>query len=113
MACVWSALVPMPSPDLLFEIDYTPSAPFSSLEALEPILAAAALDYSIAVIFHGPALSLLHGTDSPRWRQLIDFDLADLLTSTGIDGHDADGVRPINASEIEQLRKNARTILNL
>ena len=110
--------MPMHSPDLLFEIGYAPSAPFASLEALEPILAAAALDYSIAVIFHGPALGLLRGEESPRWRQLIDFDLAELLTSAGaddhrVDGHDAVGVRPIDAFEIEQLRKNARTILNL
>ncbi|MEM7053192.1 MAG: hypothetical protein AAF446_01460 [Pseudomonadota bacterium] len=100
--------------DLLFELGFAPNGRFASLEALEPILAAAALEFSIVVLFSGPAVSLLQGPESRRWRQLVDFDLAELVVSEWLDdGPDQLRLRLINASEAEQLRKNARTILIL
>lgn len=100
--------------DLLIEIDYAPDAAHASLEALEMILAAAALEFSVIVLLCGPAITFVQGPESRRWRQLIDFELARLVTTEPIaQWPDALPVRQIDAAVVEQMRENARNILIL
>lgn len=100
--------------DVLIEIDYAPETAFASLEALEIILAAAALEFSLVVLLHGPAMAFVQGPESRRWRQLIDFELARLVTTESLSHWpDALPVREIDAADVEQMRDNARNILTL
>ena len=101
-------------PDIVFEVGYLPQDAQASLEALEMILAAAALEMSLVVMFDINPSLWLAGPNSKRWRQLIDFGLAELLTTQAFDSQlDMLPVRRIEASEAQQIRANARTILVL
>lgn len=100
--------------DLLIEIDYAPDAAYASLEALEMILAAAALEFSVIVLLRGPAMKFVQGPESRRWRQLIDFELARLVTTEPVaQWPDALPVEQMDAAAVEQMRENARNILTL
>ena len=100
--------------DVLVEVGFEPSGPFANIEALEPILAAAALDYSVAVLLHAPALALLRGEEGRRWQQLVDFELAEILSTANPDEDlNSFAIRSVQPAEVEQLRSNARTILTL
>lgn len=100
--------------DVLIEIAYAPATEFAGLEALEIILAAAALELSPVVVLHGPAMAFAQGPESRRWRQLIDFELARLVTTESLTRWpDALPVQEVDADDVEQMRDNARNILTL
>lgn len=60
---------------ILFKIGFAPADP-DSREALELILAAAALELRTNVIFTGPGRAHLDPEHAPPWRQLVDHGLA-------------------------------------
>jgi len=89
-----------------------PSEP-ESREMLELVLAGATLDVELVVVFDGAGCGHLEPEAFAPWRQLVDFDLADLRA------HDAGtellpgGVRSIGASDLERLREDAQGVLRL
>lgn len=109
------------SPDLLFEIGHEPANDLDRLETLEPVLAAAALELDIDVLFFGSGVAHLSGDGAERWDQLIDFGLGRLWIEPA-DSRQARPVVPargdsVNESPemetVEQLRRRARKIVGL
>ncbi len=105
--------------DLLFEIVHGPVDDRDRLESLEPVLAAATLEFDIDVLFRGAGAGHLAGPGSERWCQVIDFDLGRLwLCPDAIDQNAVESVAVveagrIGADEVEQLRRRARKIVVL
>lgn len=91
----------------------SPSEP-GSREMLELVLAAAALEVGLAVVFRGPGVGHLEVEQFRSWRQLIDFGLAQVFVCAG----DRPGLRPVGVTEIghdefQQLCNRSDGVLRL
>ena len=99
---------------IVFDIRYLPQDTRANLEALEMILAAAALEIETAVVFRVDPAAWLQGQDGMRWRQLIDFGLAQLWTTVRDTQVTSDYPIPLaSAEQIAQFCSNAEAILVL
>ncbi|MEM1081179.1 MAG: DsrE family protein [Pseudomonadota bacterium] len=98
----------------VFIIGYQPRDDRSNLEALEMILAAAALEIDIAVVFTIEASAWLNEQGGARWRQLVDFDLAKLHQLRLESTHEVViPIATITPNEFAELREPADRVIVL
>lgn len=84
-----------------------------SREMLELILAGATLELALVVVFEGPGCAHLEPDDFAPWRQLIDFDLAELRARQPRSALMPSGVTAIDGDEFETLCRGAAGVLRL
>ena len=86
-----------------------------SNELLELVMAGASLEVPLLVIFSGAGRGHLCGTWSDRWRQLIDFDLAELVyqVDEGASFEPDIAVGGLDAAKIDCKCSQARGVLDL
>lgn len=85
----------------------------ASREMLELILAGATLELELVVVFEGAGCAHLEPEVFAPWRQLIDFDLAELRARQPRSALIPSGVTAIEADEFKQLCRNAAGVLRL
>lgn len=91
----------------------TPAEP-GSREMLELVLAAAALNIDLAVVFRGPGVAHLEVERFRSWRQLIDFGLAEVcVCADNRPGLLPGGVTEIGPEEFQQLCNRSVGVLTL
>ncbi|RFF27641.1 MULTISPECIES: hypothetical protein [unclassified Wenzhouxiangella] len=84
-----------------------------SREMLELVLAGATLELALVVVFEGPGCGHLEPDVFAPWRQLIDFDLAELRARQPRSALIPSGVTAIEADEFKQLCRDAAGVLRL
>ena len=89
-----------------------PSEP-DSREMLELVLAGATLEVNLVVVFEGPGLAHLEPDAIAPWRQLIDFDLAELRARRPASSLLPVGVSAIEDRHFEAMCRNAAGVLKL
>ncbi len=100
--------------DLLFEIAHEPAGDRDRLESLEPVLAAAALEFDVDVLFEGAGSGHLTGPNCERWNQLVDFGLGRLwLHPDDVEPGARVKAERIDGEKVGQLRRRARKIVRL
>lgn len=100
-------------PPWLIVISTAPADP-DSREMLELVLAGAALDCPLAVVFTGPGVDHLEPDRFRAWRQLIDFDLAPIhLAAAAHSILPPAGVELLDHSALAALCKSARGVMEL
>ncbi len=103
----------MPERPWLIVISTAPAEP-DSREMLELVLAGAALDCPLAVVFFGPGVAHLEPECFRPWRQLIDFDLARVyLASLDPSMLLPPGVEMLDQSGLAALQESARGVMEL
>lgn len=102
----------MPSEAWVIVVGVEPGEP-GSREMLELILAGATLELELVVVFEGPGCAHLEPDVFAPWRQLIDFDLAELRARQPRSALIPSGVTAIDADEFEQLCRDAAGVLKL
>ena len=106
----------MDSEAFLLKIGFAPGDP-DSREALELVLAAAALEVPAKVLFFGPGTAHLQPDHAPAWQQLIDHGLAGVFYAEG--DWPAASAPPrlaavaLDAAELATLEQEARQVLVL
>jgi hypothetical protein len=89
-----------------------PSEP-ESREMLELVLAGATLDVELVVVFDGAGCGHLEPDAFAPWRQLVDFDLADLRARAPGTELLPGGVTAIEDAAFDDLCRKARGVLRL
>ncbi|MDT8449796.1 MAG: hypothetical protein RQ847_06440 [Wenzhouxiangellaceae bacterium] len=105
--------VPAPGRGLLIEIAFAPDGPDDRTEALEFVLAAAALELDARVLFSGSGRVHLAGADARGWRQLVDFDLLELAAECPRESGLAIPVRQLDGAAARQWRGDAGCVVSL
>lgn len=82
-------------------------------EMLELILAGATLELNLVVVFQGPGCDHLEPEVFAPWRQLIDFNLAELRAHRSRSTLIPSGVTAIEMDEFERLCRDAAGVLRL
>ncbi|MGK7295320.1 MAG: hypothetical protein ACNS61_05720 [Candidatus Wenzhouxiangella sp. M2_3B_020] len=97
---------------LLIELGFAPQSDRAGIEALELVLAAAALGVPARVLFTGAGERHLTGPDARGWRQLTDFDLLPLYVSEPVLARDhAAPAKPLDTAGVLRLRAKSRLLL--
>ncbi|WP_376696914.1 hypothetical protein [Wenzhouxiangella sp. EGI_FJ10305] len=102
----------MPSEVWVIVVGVEPGEP-GSREMLELILAGASLELELAVVFEGPGCAHLEPDVFAPWRQLIDFELADLRARQPKSVLIPSGVTAIEEDEFGKLCRDAAGVLRL
>lgn len=84
-----------------------------SREMLELILAGATLELNLVVVFQGRGCAHLEPDVFAPWRQLIDFDLAEIRARRSRSALIPSGVTAIEEDELERLCRDAAGVLRL
>lgn len=93
-------------------IGVSPGEP-ESREMLELVLAGATLDLDLTVVFEGGGCEHLDPDTFGPWRQLIDFELAELRACRPRSALTPSGVTAIDNDEFEQICRDAAGVLSL
>lgn len=103
----------MPATDpWVIVVAVAPSEP-DSREMLELVLAGATLEVDMAVVFEGPGLAHLEPEAIGPWRQLIDFDLAEIRARQPASSLLPVGVSAIDDRQFRILCRDAAGVLKL
>jgi len=98
----------------LVEIAFAPVSPRQATETLEWLLAAAALEFDVRVLFSGAGVAHLVGERGRGWRQFTDFGLAELHVDGDAGTVPASvGARPLSAAGAVRLRGEAARVILL
>jgi len=93
-------------------VAHAPEEP-DSREMLELVLAGATLELDMVVVFEGAGCGHLEPEAIAPWRQLIDFDLADLRARRPESTLMPSGVTPLDEPGFERLCRDAAGVLRL
>ena len=102
----------MPSSAWVLIVAQPPAEP-DSREMLELVLAGATLEIELIVVFDGAGAEHLEPEPFAPWRQLVDFDLADLRARGAAPGLLPAGVDRLDDAGLERLLDDARGVLKL
>lgn len=84
-----------------------------SREMLELVLAGATLELELVVVFDGAGCDHLEPEAIAPWRQLIDFDLADLRARRPATTLLPAGISPLGDPEFDAMCRDAAGVLRL
>lgn len=102
----------MPDRAWIIVVGSAPEEP-DSQEMLELVLAGATLELDMTVVFEGAGCGHLEPETIAPWRQLIDFELADLRALQPDSTLLPAGVSPIDEPTFGELCRNAAGVLRL
>lgn len=102
----------MTDKDWVIVVGAEPAEP-GSREMLELILAGATLELRLVVVFEGRGCAHLEPDVFAPWRQLIDFELAELRARGSRLALVPAGVTAIEVDELESLCRDAAGVLRL
>ncbi len=101
----------LPGRGWVIEVTAPPSDP-DSREILELVLAGASLELPLAVIFRDHGCSHLTGAEARGWRQLVDFELAELYHCCSEGGESDIAATPLSRDRAERLCETARGVIS-